>query len=86
AGRIVALADVFDALTSKRPYKEPFPVEESFAVIREERGRHFDPQVVDAFFDITDEILAIKNKYQEDRDSLLFAMVGDMFTTEAEKD
>ena len=66
AGRITAIADVFDALTSKRPYKEPFSVEKSLAIIREGRGSHFDPDVVDAFFAIQDEILAIKKQYDDD--------------------
>ncbi len=66
AGRIAAIADVFDALTSKRPYKEPFSVEKSLAIIREGRGSHFDPDVVDAFFAIQDEILTIKEQYGED--------------------
>ena len=60
AGRISAIADVFDALTSKRPYKEPFSVEKSLAIIREGRGSHFDPDVLDAFFAIQDEILDIR--------------------------
>lgn len=64
AGRITAIADVFDALTSKRPYKEPFPLEKSLAIIRESRGSHFDPEVVDTFFAITDEIIKIKKEYQ----------------------
>ncbi len=62
-GRIAAIADVFDALTSKRPYKEAFSVEQSLAMISAERGSHFDPEVVDAFLDILDEILAIKDRY-----------------------
>jgi putative two-component system response regulator len=66
AGRIAAIADVFDALTSKRPYKEPFSVEKALAIIREGRGSHFDPDVVDAFFAIQDEILSIKNEYDDD--------------------
>jgi putative two-component system response regulator len=66
AGRITAIADVFDALTSKRPYKKPFSVEESLAIIREGRRSHFDPDVVDAFFAIQDEILTIKNQYDDD--------------------
>ncbi|MFH0846683.1 MAG: HD domain-containing phosphohydrolase [Chloroflexota bacterium] len=57
-GRIVALADVFDALTSQRPYKPPFPIEKAFAIIQEGRGIHFDPDVADAFFAIKDEIAA----------------------------
>jgi len=65
AARITAIADVFDALTSKRRYKEPFSVEKSLAIIREGRGSHFDPDVVDAFFAIQDEILTIKEQYAE---------------------
>jgi len=59
ASRIAAIADVFDALTSKRPYKEAFSVEMSLAIILEGRGSHFDPDVVDAFFAIQEEILTI---------------------------
>lgn len=60
AGRIVALADVFDALTSKRPYKNPFPVKVAIDIIKKERGQHFDPDVVDIFLENIDEILKIK--------------------------
>ncbi len=49
SGRIVALADVFDALLSPRPYKPPWTMEEAIREIQQQRGRHFDPQVVDAF-------------------------------------
>ena len=48
--RIMAVADVFDALTSKRCYKSAMPLEKAYAIIREESGTHFDPAVVDAFF------------------------------------
>ena len=65
-GRIIAIADVFDALTSKRPYKEPFSIEKSFAIIEEGRGSHFDPAVVEAFFAIKDEILSIKENYKDE--------------------
>jgi putative two-component system response regulator len=61
-GRITAVADVFDALASVRPYKAPFPIEKCFAILREERGRHFDPQVIDAFFQCTAEILRVKDE------------------------
>ncbi len=71
-GRITAIADVFDALTSKRPYKEPFSLEKSFGIIREGYGNHFDPDVVDAFFSIQDEILEIKDRYV-DHDISLFS-------------
>ncbi len=66
AGRITAIADVFDALVSKRPYKEPLSVEKSLGIIRESRGSHFDPDVVDAFFAIEDEILTIKKQHEDD--------------------
>ena len=70
AGRIVAIADVFDALTSKRPYKEAFPIEASLAIVRQGRGFHFDPDVADAFFSIQDEILDIKKQYGEDNQNI----------------
>lgn len=50
--RIFAIADVFDALTSRRHYKEPFPLEETMKLMREKRGSHFDPRLLDAFFAI----------------------------------
>ena len=49
SARIVALVDVFDALTSLRPYKQAWPIEQALALIREESGKHFDPRVVEAF-------------------------------------
>jgi putative two-component system response regulator len=49
--RIVALADVYDALTSKRPYKKAYPHEAAREIILEKRGRHFDPDIVDCFFE-----------------------------------
>jgi len=75
-GRIVAVADVFDALMSKRPYKEPFPLEKSLEIIREGRGGHFDPDVVEAFLSSLDEVLAIKEKYKDEKQSRLVEMVG----------
>jgi HD-GYP domain-containing protein (c-di-GMP phosphodiesterase class II) len=67
AARITAIADVFDAMTSKRPYKEAFTVEKSLAIIKEGRGGHFDPDVVDAFLAIQEEILAIKKEHDDDK-------------------
>ena len=67
-GRITAIADVFDALTSKRPYKKPFPVGKSLRTIKLSRGTHLDPDVVDAFFSIKDEILSIKEQYKDEID------------------
>jgi putative two-component system response regulator len=60
AGRIVAIADVFDALTSKRPYKDPFPVEVACDIIKKERGEHFDSELADAFLNNMDAVLKIK--------------------------
>jgi len=65
-GRIAAIADVFDALTSRRPYKEPFSQEKSLVIIKRWRESYFDPDVVDAFVAITEEILTIKAQYTED--------------------
>ncbi len=75
-GRIVAIGDVFDALTSRRPYKEAFPLEKSFDIIKDSRGSHFDPDVVDSFFAVEDEIIAIKEKYKDEAESLLFQLAG----------
>lgn len=77
AGRIAAIADVFDALTTKRPYKDPFSLEKSYGIIEENRGIHFDPDVVDAFFEVTDEILDIKERYKNEGESLLFQLTGE---------
>ncbi len=74
-GSIVAIGDVFDALTSNRPYKEPFSVEKSFKIIKQGRGSHFAPDVVDAFFAIQDEILSIKEKYKDEYEGKLAVRV-----------
>ncbi len=73
-GQIVAIADVFDALTTKRPYKEPFSLEKSFNIIREGSGNHFNPGVVEAFFAVENEILEIKEKYKDEGESLIFKL------------
>jgi putative two-component system response regulator len=62
AGRIVAIADTFDALTSRRPYKDPYPPEMALDIIRNERGSHFDPDLVDLFMDHFDAFLDIREK------------------------
>ena len=56
SGRITAVADVFDALTHERPYKPPWSVEAAIAYIEGERGGHFDPDVVDAFLHVQEEV------------------------------
>lgn len=66
AARIVSIADIFDALTSKRPYKEPFTIEKSFDLIAGMKGSSLDPDVVDAFFSIEKEIVDIMKLYSDD--------------------
>ncbi len=58
-GRITAIADVFDAISSERPYKKAFPIGKCLKIIQEGRGTHFDPVIVDAFFDCCDQIMKI---------------------------
>jgi putative two-component system response regulator len=65
-GRICAVADVFDAVTSERPYKPAYPNEEALRILREGRGVKFDPRVVDIFLERFPEILDIQKKYADD--------------------
>ncbi|MBI1388939.1 MAG: response regulator [bacterium] len=65
AGRICAIADVFDALTSPRPYKEAWTVEATLDHIVSKKGEHFDPDLVDQFIQVLPEILEIKEKYTD---------------------
>lgn len=67
SGRIVALADVFDALTTVRPYKSAWLVEQAIDRIIEDSGTHFDPDVVTAFTSSIDELAAIKAHYDADQ-------------------
>lgn len=64
--RIVAVADVFDALMSKRHYKEPFGLEKSIEIIKESTGTHLDAVIVDVFLEEIDEIIAIQTRYEVD--------------------
>ena len=66
SGRIVAVADVFDALTSKRCYKKAFSVEKTLSIIKENSGTQFDPDVVDALTKGLDEILEIRDRYKDE--------------------
>lgn len=58
-GRIVGLVDVFDALLSQRPYKQAFSLEKTICIINSEKGKHFDPDLVDVFIENLDEIMKI---------------------------
>ncbi|HEX5670441.1 MAG TPA: HD domain-containing phosphohydrolase [Sulfuricurvum sp.] len=64
-GRITALADVFDALGSDRVYKKAWDDTQIFAFFKEERGKHFDPKLVDIFFDHLDEFLVIRDRLKD---------------------
>ena len=64
-GRICAVADVFDALTSRRPYKVAFPNDTAYALLREGRGFHFDPRVLDLLFESLPEINAVQDAYRD---------------------
>ncbi len=65
AGRIVAVADVFDALTSARPYKAAWSLEASLQYLQEQAGRHFDPACVQAFLSDPDAVLAVRREFNE---------------------
>lgn len=67
SARIVAIADVFDALSMKRPYKEPWPLDRVVATLKEGAGRHFDPALLETFLSILPEILAIQADWDSDR-------------------
>ncbi len=66
--RIVAVADVFDALTSERPYKKAWTLEQAVDFLNAGSGTHFDPQCVQAFLDGFDDVLAIRDRYQEEEE------------------
>jgi HD-GYP domain-containing protein (c-di-GMP phosphodiesterase class II) len=65
--RIFAIADVFDALTSRRPYKEPYSLKVGLKVIREDSGSHFDPQLVSLFVQIADSVYRDVSEQSEDQ-------------------
>lgn len=64
-GRMTAVADVFDALSSARPYKTAFPREKCFDILREDSGTHFDPAVIDAFFRRSDDIIEVQMQFMD---------------------
>jgi HD-GYP domain-containing protein (c-di-GMP phosphodiesterase class II) len=65
AARIAALADVYDALVSQRVYKEPWPEDQVLRLINSERGRHFDPEVVEAFYEVYDVVQLVRQRFPE---------------------
>jgi response regulator RpfG family c-di-GMP phosphodiesterase len=64
-GRITAIADVFDALSSERVYKKAWSIEKIFQLFKDEKGKHFDPKLVDLFFDNLDKFLQIRGRYKD---------------------
>ncbi|MCR5511251.1 MAG: HD domain-containing protein, partial [Lachnospiraceae bacterium] len=66
SARIMAVADVFDALVSKRSYKEGMPVEKAFSIIEEGKGSHFDPYVAQAFLNAEAEVREVVNDFRKD--------------------
>ncbi len=69
-GRVTALADVFDALTSERPYKKAWTVEDALALIHEQSGKHFDPRLVELFDGLIDDVCKIRDQYTDDAESV----------------
>ena len=65
SARVMAVADVFDALVSRRSYKEPFSVDKAMEIIREDAGTHFDPLIVEAFFNAEEEIRRVQKLNME---------------------
>ena len=63
AARIVAIADVLDALTSIRPYKEAWPIEKAFQYIHDESGKHFDPEIVNVMLSIRRTVEKIHSEH-----------------------
>lgn len=77
AARVMAVADVFDALVSKRCYKDPFPFDMAMDIIKKDAGTHFDPQVAEAFLLIPDKVKEIADKF----DSADSSVGKDFFST-----
>lgn len=66
-GRIAGIVDVFDALVSERHYKKPWTVDEAVELLKDEKGKHFDPGLVDMFLENLPEIMEIKEKFADDK-------------------
>lgn len=66
AARIVAIADVFDALTSVRPYRRAWSVDEALAHIAAQAGSHFDPELVSAFISLRSQLEAIRQRWKDE--------------------
>ena len=72
SARLMAIADVYDALISRRVYKEPYPHDRAIAILKEGRGSHFDPDVLDAFLAVETEVLGIALKYADSEEDIAY--------------
>ncbi len=70
SARIMAVADVYDALISRRPYKNPFPHDKVVQMIIDGRGQHCAPDIVDAFIALQDEFFAISQRYLDSNEEI----------------
>jgi len=70
SARLMAVADVYDALISRRVYKPPFPHEKAVSIIKEGKGSHFDSDMVDAFMEIADDLFAASQEYADSEDDV----------------
>mgnify|MGYP002713012029 CR=1 FL=1 len=70
-GRITAIADVFDALGSDRVYKKAWPDEKIFEMFKEQSGKHFDPTLIEIFFNHLDDFLEVRDKFKEDIEDII---------------
>lgn len=96
-GRICAVADVFDALTSRRPYKAPWSTEQALALIRKQSGTQFDPRVVDAFVEVVDErakvtlvqwsdSMSVGNMHIDEQHQILIDTINQLASAESQND
>ena len=69
-GRIVALADVLDALLSERPYKPAYSIDESMAMIQEQSGKHFEPALVEALISVLPDVAKINDAFADELGAL----------------
>jgi putative two-component system response regulator len=70
SARLMAIADVYDALISRRVYKEPIPHDQAVAMMREGRGKHFDPIMLDAFLQLSDDFQAVADRFADTADDI----------------
>ena len=76
SARLMALADVYDALISRRVYKEPFTHDKALAIMRDGRGKHFDPVMLDAFLQISDELHAVAVRFADSAQDIIHKIAG----------